>query len=121
MNVAFVSDKYNLALYLNSIYNTAKIYNASRIVFLNTTNPQSSLKANMFVINILKENSEGNEEVAYTENYTIEVPDINIVYTGVQEFKTNYTTMQDNIPVKVYQDDIPIEVWEDHSSPRVYW
>lgn len=111
MNVLFIRNEYELANQLVSFYNTAITYNASRVVLLNTFNPQSTLNENRFVVNILKTDENGNEQVAYMHSELLEVNDINIVYRGVKRFKDT----------DKYKRDIPIEIWSDNSSSAVYW
>ena len=112
MNILYIKNEFDLSDKLLYFYNTAKEYKASRIVLLNTYNPQSTLNAVRFAVNILKPNIYGNEEVAYIHGELLEVPYQNIAYKGIEYFKENCNK---------YKHDIPIEIWSDYSSPKIYW
>ena len=110
MNIVHVLDKQNVCKIIEGIYNTAKEQNGSRIVFLNTYNPQSTaLTPNRFVVNILKKLPNGNEQVVYTSSDILEVPNKGIIYSGVNLFKQNKKI------------SIPLEVWTDITTPIAYW
>ena len=108
MNLSIVNTVKEMYNYLDTIFNTALINNADRIVFLNTYNNQSSLKANRFVVNYLKQDNYGNETVISMYDTMLEINNINILYEAIDKFKDEY-------------DDIPIEVWTDYSTDKVYW
>jgi hypothetical protein len=104
MNLSIVNTVDEMYNHIDTIFNTALFNNADRIVFLNTYNNQSSLKANRFVANYLKRDNNGNETVISMYDTMLEIDNINILYEAIDKY-----------------DDIPIEVWTDYSSGKVYW
>jgi hypothetical protein len=108
MNLSIVNTVDEMYNHIDTIFNTALFNNADRIVFLNTYNNQSSLKANRFVANFLKQDNQGNETVISMYDTMMEINNINILYEAIDKFIDKY-------------DDIPIEVWTDYSSGKVYW
>jgi hypothetical protein len=112
MVIEHVVDEGRICDLLDDAYQLAKQYNANHIVFLNTFNPQSTLNENRFVVNYLKEDENGNEQVVYINNTLLEISDIDILYRAIYTYKkTN----------KNYKEDVSIDVWTDYSNPAVYW
>jgi len=108
MNLSIVRTVDEMYNYIDIIFNTALSNKADRIVFLNTYNNQSSLKANRFVANYLKQDTYGNETVISMYDNMLEIDNINILYKAINKFKEKY-------------NNIPIEVWTDYSTGKVYW
>ena len=111
MNIEIISDVYTIADRIKNYYDIANKYKANRIVFLNTYNPQSTLNTKRFAVNFLKLDNNGNEEVVFVNGTLLEVPDIKIIYHGINIFKNN----------NKYDNNIDIGVWTDHSGCNVYW
>ena len=107
-----IPNEFVLSDMLVNFYNTAKEYHGSRIVLLNTYNPQSSLCNFRYAVNVLKADKEGNESIAYIHGELLEVNNSDIINRGIDYFKNHCNK---------YNHDIPIEVWTDYSNPAVYW
>ena len=108
MNLSIIRTVDEMYNYIDIIFHNALYNKADRIVFLNTYNNQSSLKANRFVANYLKQDKYGNETVISMYDNMLEIDNINILYKAINKFKEKH-------------NNIPIDVWTDYSTGKVYW
>ena len=93
--------------YICSMFNTALLIKADKIVFVQYNINKFSLKGSRFVVTYLEQDKHGNETVISLSDNIFEIDNNGILYEAINKFKEKF----DEIPIEVLPvlSDLPIK------------